>query len=246
MLPASPDLALAAREYRLLLDWGYPVAASIKLVGDRHRMDRDERMVLFRGVASTADSAARSRAVAAPGGIAEGLVLLIDGYNQALTVMHYLAGRPLFVGTDGLTRDAGGSHGRIADPVLFERAAGLLADRLAALRPERAAVYLDAPVPGSAGHAALFRRLLGTRGIEAIVLLERSADAPLKAAGSDPGALIASGDSAVADAVVAARERAGGAGATLYDSARWAIELAFGPSGILDLGRLVESPKDPE
>ena len=95
-------------------------------------------------------------------------------------------------------------------------------------------------MPGSAGHASVFRRTLEERGVEAIVLLERSADAPLKAAGSlaGGGSLIATGDSAIADALAAA------GAARIYDSARWAIELAFGRIDFLDLGRLVEEPNE--
>jgi hypothetical protein len=243
MPSASHSLARAAVEYRRLIDWGYSPAASLKLVGDRHRMSRDDRVVLFRGVSSSEDSEARARIIAPPSSIVAGLDLLVDGYNQALIVMHYLLGRPLFIGTDGLTRDAGGAHGRIADQGLFERAAGILADRLAAIAPRRATVYLDSPVPGSAGHAALFRRLLAARRMEATVLLERSADSPLKAAASETGTLVASGDSAIADALAAAQARAGG-GARIYDAARWAIELAFGPAELLDLGRLAPAEKD--
>jgi hypothetical protein len=240
---ASPTLARAAREYRWLLDRDYSAAAALKLVGDHHQMTRDERMILFRGVSSKLDSETRAIILASPSSVRTGREILVDGYNQALTVMHYLAGRPLFIGTDGLTRDAGAAHGRIADRERFERSIGLLADSLAALSPERVAVYLDAPVPGSAGHASIFRRTLEERGISAIVLLEKSADAPLKAAGSlaNGGSLVATGDSAIADALTGART---GGRAMLYDAARWAIELAFGPVDLLDLGRLVEEPNE--
>jgi hypothetical protein len=246
---ASPALARAALEYRWLLDRRYSASAALKLVGDRHQMSRDERMILFRGVASKKDSEARSALIAAPESIGPGCRILVDGYNQALTVMHYLSGRPLFVGTDGLTRDAGAAHGRIADRDRFERSLGFLADGLAALSPERVAVYLDAPVPGSAAHAALFRSSLEERGVEAIVLLERSADAPLKAAkglGSE-SLLVATGDSAIADALAGAGSGASaptGPSARLYDAARRAIEEAFWPVELLDLGRLLELPND--
>jgi hypothetical protein len=240
----SPILARAARDYRWLLDRGYPASAALKLVGDRHRMTKDERMILFRGVAGSADSAARA-AILSPGG-AEGREILVDGYNQALTVMHFLTGRPLFIASDGLVRDAGGSHGRIADPGLFERAAAALADRLALLAPARVAVFLDAPVPGSAGHAAMFRALLAARGLEAEVRLERSADAPLKAARGR--ILVATGDSVIADALAAARglPAGEGEGPLIYDAARWAIELAFGKAELLDLrGLLAEEEGAP-
>jgi hypothetical protein len=255
MTMASPALARAAADYRWLLDRGYPAAAALKLVGDRRQMAKDERMILFRGVASSARSASRAAILRTE---AAGRELLVDGHNQALTVMHYLAGRPMFLGSDGLLRDAGGSHGRIARRELFERAAAILVVGLRAASPALVRFYLDAPIPGSAGHAELFRSLLAEAGLEAEVTLERSADAPLKAA--PPGSLAATGDSAIADALC---DRIGGdriaglgggaaagsgsaadlsSAAGVYDAARWAIELAFGEPSFLDLGLLLAEP----
>jgi hypothetical protein len=225
---ASPLLARAALDYRWLLDRGYAASAALKLVGDKHQMTKDERMILFRGLASSTDSGARAAVLTID---ADGRELLVDGYNQALTVMHYLTGRPLFLASDGLLRDAGGSHGRIANAELFARAVGILADGIASSRPGRLAVYLDAPVPGSAGHAGLFRELFAARGIAAELFLERSADPPLKA--SPRGALVATSDSAIVDALAADPSIP-----RIYDAARWAIELAFGVVDILDLGLL--------
>lgn len=249
---SSPLLARAAFDYRWLLDRGYAPRAALKLVGDRLQMTRDERMMLFRGVARSADSSAR-QALLLDGrsekklteGFASGIArdLLVDGYNQALTVMHYLAGRPIFIGTDGLARDAGGSHGRIADQTLFERSAAALLHRLAALRPASLIVYLDAPFPGSATHASLFRSLMEAEGlpgsgIDCEALLERSADAPLKAAPAH--SIVATSDSAIVDALAS---RGPGASsvydARIYDAARWTIELDFGRSGLLDFRELL-------
>jgi hypothetical protein len=237
---ASPILARAAFDYRWLLDRGYSPRAALKLVGDRRQMTGDERMILFRGVASSAASASRAAFIQ---GEARGRSVFVDGYNQTLTVMHYLTGRPLFIASDGLLRDAGGSHGRIGDAGLFARAAGALVDRIALLEPPRIAVFLDAPISGSAGHASLFRSLFAAKGIEADVRLEDSADAPLKRA---PGAvLVATSDSAIADALIASstshRE-----GARLYDAARGAIELAFGRPELLDLSRLLAEGREAE
>jgi hypothetical protein len=226
----SPCLGRAASDYRWLLDRGYAGRAALKLVGDKYQMTRDERIILFRGVASSAASVSRAAALVET---AAGRSLLVDGYNQVLTVMHYLTGRPLFLGTDGLVRDAGGSHGRIADQERFERAAGALFGLFAAQRPSRLAVFLDAPFPGSAGHAALFRTLLESVGLGAEVALERSADYPLKAA--PPGSVVATSDSCVADAAAAS-------GSGVYDSARWAIDFAFGHVDYLDMALLAGVP----
>jgi hypothetical protein len=227
MLMSSPSLARAAVDYRWLLDRGYAHQAALKLVGDRQQLTRDERMILFRGIASSEVSKSRAAII---GREARGRELLVDGYNQALTVMHYLTGRPLFLGSDGLLRDAGGSHGRISQPALFERAVAALVDFIALQEPSILLVCLDAPFPGSAGHAGLIRRLFSAKGIEAELRLERSADGPLKAA--PPSSLVATSDGAIADALA-------DSGGGLYDAARWAIDLAFGTAEILDLGRLL-------
>jgi hypothetical protein len=238
---ASPSLARAAGDYRWLLDRGYAQQAALKLVGDKGQLTRDERMILFRGIASSEVSKTRASLIRTG---AEGRELLVDGYNQALTVMHYLTGRPLFLGTDGLLRDAGGSHGRIADGALFERAAVALVELIVRQRPLRVLVCLDSPIPGSGSHAGLFRRLFSERGLEAELRLERSADAPLKAA--PRLSLVATSDGGIADALAPGFAQGSAEGAGLYDAARWAIDLAFGGAGILDLGRLLDGATETE
>ena len=45
-MPVGAEFRQAALDYRLLLDRGYPVNATLKLVGDRYRLDRTDRIVL--------------------------------------------------------------------------------------------------------------------------------------------------------------------------------------------------------
>jgi hypothetical protein len=231
---SSPDLARAVMDYRWLLDRGYASRAALKLVGDRRQLTRDERMILFRGVSSSGVSAARAALIASS---AEGRALLVDGYNQALTVMHYLRGRPLFLGTDGLLRDAGGSQGHIADPELFASSARALVECIVHQGPSSVAVYLDSPVGGSAGHAGLFRGLFAERGLTVEVGLERSADFPLKAA--PRASLVATSDGGIADALIKEGAVSGG-GPQIFDAARWTIEGSFGGRSLLDLRILLD------
>lgn len=151
----SKGLIEAVRDYRFLLDRGYPVQATIKLVGDHFRLDKAERVVLFRGVLAQGISDRIA------GRILEKLPqwssLCIDGYNVLFTLANYRAGHPLFLGTDGLLRDAGGSHGRFASGEAFKEAVGLFVDELAPCDPAGVTVYLDAPVSSSGNHAAVLR-----------------------------------------------------------------------------------------
>ncbi len=206
---APQTLPAAVRDYRLLLDRGYPVKATLKLVGDRHRLGKSQRNILFRGVLDQAISAAiAARLVPHP---APGLSLALDGYNVLFTIINYRRGHPLFISTDGLVRDAGGAYGRISRSEDFAEALDLLAPMLASLRPRHTTVYLDAPVSGSGGHAAAIRKALGGLGLPCQVQLVPTADPALIAF---DGQLVASSDS-----VIAARARA-----PVYDLARAILE----------------------
>jgi hypothetical protein len=212
VLPQAANLQVlstAARDYRLLLDRGYPVKASLKLVGDRHRLDKKERNILFRGVLDQATSTAiAARLVVDP---PQGLNLALDGYNVLFTLINYRRGHPLFVSTDGLVRDAGGAHGRISHSADFGEALQILVPVLASLRPSRTTIYLDAPVSGSGGHAGIIRQALAEAGLTGQVQVVPSADPALIAF---DGQLVATSDS-----VIAARAKAG-----IYDLARAVLE----------------------
>lgn len=214
----------AAGDYRWLLDRGYPVTASVKLVGDRHRLDRESRLVLYRGVSDAPSCLRRSSLLSGP---PEDREVWVDGYNQLFTVANYLDGRRLFLSADGLLRDAGAVHGRISREATFLRAQDLLAEALASCAPSRLVLRFDSPVSGSAHHARDFAAALRARGLETEAFLDRSADFPLKSA--PPGSSVATSDSVVADALYSR------GGVTLFDAARYALERAFGPDW-LDLG----------
>jgi hypothetical protein len=220
-MTVRPALAEAANEYRWLLDRGYADSAALRVVGDHHQLEKDERILLFRGVASGSASE-RRRALLVPS--PRGRVLTIDGHNQAFTVMHYLLGKTLFIGSDGYLRDSGSAHGRIADPGLFFRSIAILADGIASSSPSRVVAYFDAPVSGSAAHAEALRSLLTARGIPAESSIHRSADAPLKAR---TGEILATSDSGILD---------GCAAEVTFDAARAAIEAAFGKPSWIDFG----------
>ncbi|MFH2115081.1 MAG: DUF434 domain-containing protein [Spirochaetota bacterium] len=213
-VPPSPDsLPAAARDYRLLLDRGYPVAATLKLVGDRHRLDKKERNILFRGVLNQVTSATiAARLVSAPD---PGFSLALDGYNVLFTLINYRRGHPLFLSTDGLVRDAGGAYGRISHSADFGEALELLVPMLASLVPSLTTVYLDAPVSGSGGHASAIREVLAKAGLPCQVQVVPSADPPLIAF---DGQLVATSDS-----VIAARAQA-----RVYDLARATLEYRYG------------------
>ncbi len=219
----TASLAEAARDYRWLLDRGYPERGSATLVEDRRRLDAAERLALYRGVSSAA--ASRSRAAKRLGSIG-GRILALDAYNALFLCANRLAGHFILIADDGFVRDAGGAHGRVADPTRFARAAELVADAVAAARPARVIAAFDSPVPRSAEHARAFAEALAARGVAAGTELARSADFAVKTACLRDGAVAGTGDSALVDSVSEA-----------WDAGRAALEALDGsPPPYADFG----------
>ncbi|NLJ46846.1 MAG: DUF434 domain-containing protein [Treponema sp.] len=221
----TPPFRSAARDYRLLLDRGYPSAACLKLVGDRWALDKAARTVLFRGILPESQSSAISARVVRT--LPPRARLAVDGYNVLFTLSNYRRGHPLFIGTDGLVRDAGGAHGRIQDQDLFLECAGAAVRRLSVLGVAYAEVYLDAPVSGSGAHAASLRDLLARAGVPGRVELAASADGPVR---DFEDGYAATSDSAVAAAAVS----------PIFDLARDILESRYGAE-FPDLGIVVRS-----
>jgi hypothetical protein len=211
----SGALTAAARDYRWLLDRGYAPNSAGKLVGDRHRLDAEERLSLFRGVASREDSATRlSRRSQAR----EGDRILLDGYNVAFTIVHYILGKPCFLSSDGFLRDAGANYGRVPREEALERALREIAAFLSG-RGSSVEAFFDAPVSRSGAHAGILREALATAEVEGVVEVVRSADGAIAArllAEPSSRLLVASSDSAI----IARSER-------VWDLARSLLETNY-------------------
>ena len=177
MTAFTAALIEAAHDYRYLLDRGYPESSSIALVGNRHRLEADGRLMLFRGVASRADSERRRGHLAPP---RAGDLVLLDAYNVVLTIVHYYLGKPCFLSSDGCLRDAGANYGRVSHGELllrvFAELAGFLSPRNLVLE-----AFFDAPVSRSGEHAAALRAAFSSAHCLAEVGAAASADGAIGA-----------------------------------------------------------------
>ncbi len=213
------NLLEAAGHLRWLFDRGYPQTASVKLVGDRHRIDRAGRQILSRGVSATQEARRRSRMILplGQGGIGR---LGIDGHNVILTVANYIAGVPVFEADDGLIRDIGALHGRLHDEDLMLRSLDLAARVLSSTGADSFFVVFDDPLSHSRDHAGFFRARLDSAGLKAEVLTAPSGDRALMDASINAEIeAIATSDSALIDTL----------GLPVIDLARLVLDKEFGP-----------------
>ncbi len=173
----SPErLNRAAADLRLLLERGYPRERSLRLVGDRHRLDAPGREILRRAVVAPRTAQARRAKLAGLEDLA-GNRVGIDGHNVILTLETALSGRLLVLADDGAVRDISRSARSFKLSPLTDRALGLMLDILAEYGPAEVRVYLDGPVSHSGRLAAMIRGGLAERNLvgdaEAVAVPER-------------------------------------------------------------------------
>jgi hypothetical protein len=184
----------ACAEYKYLREKGYPEKATLKLVGDRHRLTRAQRNSMFRGIVVDARAAPRQEKIVLPADI-PGSSLGIDWYNVLITVESYLRGAPVFISNDGIVRDSSATHGSYRRSELTTRAFTEIFDELRVMAPSRIDVFLDAPIAFSGLMAEEIRRRLNELPCPAQVSVAHSADYPLKAYEG----IVASSDSVILD-----------------------------------------------
>ncbi len=184
----------ACAEYKYLREKGYPEKATLKLVGDRHRLTRVQRNSMFRGIVAEAIAGSRRSKIVLPADV-PGSSLGIDWYNVLITVESYLRGSPVFISDDGILRDSSATHGSYRSSELTARAFQEIVGELTMMAPSRIDVFLDAPIAFSGLMAEEVRRNIGQIPCPTQVSVAHSADYPLK---SYEG-IVASSDSVILD-----------------------------------------------
>ncbi len=186
------DFQKGLADYFYLIDRDYPEKGALKLVGDRYKLSKEFRTILYRGVSSHEDSKKRAeRLVEKPKDI-----LLIDGYNVLFTLLNYRLGRFVFICTDSVCRDAGSLFGEIREEKFFHECLILLINYLGKLKNVLFEIYLDSPVSMSKKHKIKVEELFAENNINGKVHLVPSADIALM---EHQEGTLATSDSAIFD-----------------------------------------------
>lgn len=181
MIRVSAAFATAVEDYGYLLNRAYSVQRALELVGNHYQLDKEERLLLFRGIRPAPEvlalecrilplprAASSTNTITAwlppyPDELQPEARLLIDGYNVLYTIISYLSGKSVFIANDGLARDIGAFHGRSMEKRHLHRAMELLAQACRECFPDFSVhVFLDAPISGSAEHKIMLETLFAS------------------------------------------------------------------------------------
>jgi len=172
-------LAEAGRDLRYLLNRGYNRSSSLKLVGDKYRLNRAERSILYRGIYSLSDV----ESIASKRLMAEDLRdehVLIDGFNVMNTVEAMLRGEPLILCDDGVLRDFSEIHGKYKLSEKTHESLRLLLKALKELRIASAKMLFESQISKSGEIAGYARRLLRGIGLDGGAETAKNVDSQLQ------------------------------------------------------------------
>lgn len=181
----------AINDYYFLLNKKYPQKAIIKLIGDRYKLSGVERTMLYRGVFSLDDCTHRKAKIC---DILKQQKITIDTFNVLITIGSYLNGNVLFIGNDGILRDAAEIHGKIYRTDLLKCSFNLLFQYLNQFGILQADFYIDKPVSFSGQLRLILEEELQKHHISGCAKLYKSPDFYLK---NVTEGIIASSDSVV-------------------------------------------------
>ena len=184
----------AAKDFRYLLNRGYPRKAALELVGNRYQLLFDERHLLQRGVFSNHDSGLRRMKKISSKKIGN-RDLAIDGYNVIITIEAGLSKKPLILGDDGFVRDISGISGSFKKTETTEKAIQLIFDALKDMKPRETLFLFDSPISRSGTLAQEVRGLMEKKKLSGDA---RAIKVPEKILIGFPG-VVATSDTAIID-----------------------------------------------
>ena len=140
----SSEFIKATSDYYSFLQKAYPQKAILKLVGDRYKLSRIERSMLYRGIAVEREIISRRSKLVKE--LSAGSNLAVDGFNQILTIASYLNGNVVFISSDGFLRDASEIHGKAFRSELLSRSIELILRYCDSLNLNQLVFYIDQQV----------------------------------------------------------------------------------------------------
>lgn len=189
-------LRQAVADLSLLLSRGYAPSASLKLVGDHFALKERQRLAVARASCSDRQRESRNQNCLPLESI-KGQDLLIDGFNNIITMEAALSSGVLIKCRDGCIRDMSSVHGSYRAVAETEEAIRLISETLLGAEPASAVWLLDQPVSNSGRLAQRIREMAVEQNWPWSVEVVMSPDKVLRSSGQ----IVVTSDSNILDGV---------------------------------------------
>lgn len=219
----SSGFHIAVSDYYSFLQKKYPQKVVLKLVGDRYKLSRTERSVLYRGISVDIESTSRKNKLLKEFSIDSNLT--VDGLNQLLTIASYLNGNIVFISSDGYLRDASEIHGKVFRSELLSKSIDLTLEYCNSLALNQLLFYIDKQSNICEKVDGLIANKFLEWNIHAQINLSGQVDKELE--------LLTSGHIATSDSQVIKKSKL-----DIFDLAHATLKFHFSPE-FIDLNRLL-------
>lgn len=190
----EPSLRAASRDLSWLLTRGYASNSSLKLVGDRYRLNARQRLAIARGTCSDHAAASRRKRQVQIADLA-GQELWIDGFNVLTSVEAALSGGVVLHADDDCYRDMASMHGSYRKVEETIAAIQILGELTSQWNVGLCRWLLDQPVSNSGRLKTMLRSTADQHGWRWEVDLVRDPDSVL----IDTDQIVATADSQILD-----------------------------------------------
>ncbi len=195
MKPLSNSFTTAGHDYVYLLERSYPAKTVLSLVATRYSLSAAERSMLYRGVSPSAEAKKRKAKKTTSEKSSNNATIHVDTLNVLLTIHTYLAGKPVFISSDGFLRDASEAHGNKDLPHL-ERSVTLLISFLDKKETGKCIFYLDEKADNSPAVKNSLEPFLSSAGYNSEIITNNMTDRMIEQARDG---VIATSDSTIID-----------------------------------------------
>ena len=219
----STDFGKATADYFSFLQKKYPQKTILKLVGDRYKLSRIERSMLYRGISEQSQNISRRGKLLKE--LSAGSNLIVDGFNQILTIASYLNGNVVFISSDGFLRDASEIHGKVFRSELLSKSVDLIFSYCDSLNLNQLVFYIDQQVSNQKKVKTLLSNKTSEFNINFEIILSEQVDKELK---NLTTGVIATSDSQIIEK----------SNLKIFDLAFHALRFHFNPK-FFDLNNLV-------
>ncbi len=182
----------AARDYKYLLDRGYPQQLSLIFVSNRWNLSKEERMILYRCIHPSIEATSIREKHLDPESI-RGNILVIDTYNVLLTLKASVECEEIFLCDDGIVRDILSSRSKASKDKTLYSLTPILVSEIAHLAPNKAIFIVDKQVSMSKELCNNIKSLATNLVVETI-LAPKTDKEIIKLSETNPDVIVASSD----------------------------------------------------